>query len=113
MREENIAVVESYLDALQNNDLSRVLFADGLKFDDPIAGENTGVENFKAFLTGFLSAISDVKVFSHICEGEYVVTHYAVVTVFGIIFILQKIRVENGKISELHGFYDPRPIVGG
>ena len=113
MRKGNIRVVESYFEALQKKDLSLALLADDLKFEDPIAGQDIGAENFKAFLSGFLPAISEVKIFSHVCEGEYVVTHFAVVTVFGIIFILEKFRVENGKISELNGFYDPRPIIGG
>ncbi len=113
MREENIKVVEGYLNALREKDLSLAAFADDLKFEDPIAGKNTGAENFRAFLEGFLLAINDVQTYSHLCEGEYVVTHFAVDTVFGTIPILEKFRVENGKISELDGFYDPRPIIGG
>ncbi len=113
MREENIRVVEGYLNALRKKDLSLAPLADELKFEDPIAGENTGAENFRAFLAGFLPAINDVQIYSYVCEGEYVVAHFTVDTVFGIIPILEKFRVENGKISELNGFYDPRPIIGG
>lgn len=113
MKEENIKVVESYLDALRKKDLSLASFADDLKFEDPIAGKGAGAENFKAFLSGFLPAIAEVKIHDYVCEGEYVVAHFAVDTVFGVISILEKFRVANGKIGELNSFYDPRPIIGG
>jgi len=112
MREENIKTVETYLNALKQKDLSIAPFADNLIFEDPIAGKNTGAENFKAFLSGFLPAIKDVRVLQHICEGEYVVTHWEVDGVFGIITILEKFRVENGEITEAYGYFDPRPILG-
>jgi limonene-1,2-epoxide hydrolase len=112
MREENIKTVETYLNALKQKDLSIASLADDLKFEDPIAGKNTGAENFKAFLSGFLPAIKDVRVLQHICEGEYVVTHWEVDGVFGIITILEKFRVENGEITEAYGYFDPRPILG-
>ncbi|MCU1287908.1 MAG: hypothetical protein JWN60_137, partial [Acidobacteria bacterium] len=51
-------------------------------------------------------------VIQHICEGEYVVTHWEVDGIFGIISILQKFRVENGKITEAFGYFDPKPILG-
>ena len=113
MREENILVVEQYLTALQKKDLSLAPFADDIIFEDPIAGKNTGAENFKAFLSGFLPAINDVKVIQHICEGEYVATHWEIDAVFGIIPILEKFCVQDGKITEAIGYFDPRPIIGG
>ncbi len=112
MREENIKVVESYLNALREKDLSLAPLAYDLKFEDPIAGKNIGIENFKAFLEGFLPAINDVRVIQHICEGEYVVTHWEVDTIFGIIPILEKFRVQDGKIIETLAYFDPRPILG-
>ena len=114
MKEENIKIVESYLNALRKKDLSLcAAFADDLEFADPIAGKAAGAENLRAFLAGFLPAINDLQIYDYVCEGEYVVAHFAVDTVFGIIPILEKFRVRNGKISELFGFYDPRPIIGG
>ncbi|CAN5443107.1 hypothetical protein BH10ACI1_BH10ACI1_17070 [soil metagenome] len=112
MREKNIETVEKYLNALKSRDLSLVPFADEVEFDDPIAGKNVGAENFKAFLSGFLPAINDVKVFRHICEEDTVVTHFEVDAIFGIIPILELFRVKDGEIIEIHGFYDPRPVLG-
>ena len=112
MKEENIKAVEAYLNALKQKDLSLAPFADDLEFSDPVAGAGAGAENFKAFLAGFLPAIEDVRAVSHVCENDFVVTHFEVDGVFGIIPILEKFRVREGKITEAHGFFDPRPILG-
>ena len=112
MKEENIKTVESYVNALRQKDLSLALFADDLIFEDPIAGKNTGAENFKTFLSGFLPAINEVRIIQHVCEGEYVVTHWEIDAVFGVIPILEKFRVQDGKITEALGYFDPRPILG-
>jgi limonene-1,2-epoxide hydrolase len=112
MKEENIEVAEKYLNALRMKDLSLAPFADELEFEDSVAGKGSGAENFKAFLSGFLPAINAVKVIQHVCEDDYIVTHWEVDTVFGIIPILEKFRVRDGKIIEAIGYFDPRPILG-
>lgn len=112
MKEENIKAVEAFLNALKQKDLSRAPFADDIAFEDPVSGKNTGAENFRAFLSGFLPAINDIRIHKHVCEEDFVVTHWEVDTVFGIIPILEKFRVREGKITEAFGFYDPRPILG-
>ena len=73
---------------------------------------NVRAENFRAFLSGFLPAINDITVLSHVCEDDFVVTHWEVDAVFGIIPILEKFRIAGGKITEAFGFFDPRPILG-
>ena len=112
MKEENIKAVEAYLNALKIKDLSLAPFADDILFEDPIAGKHSGAENFRAFLSGFLPAIKDIRILSHICEADFVVTHWEVDGVFGIVTILEKFRVREGKITEAIGYYDPRPILG-
>ena len=112
LRETNILVVEAFLNSLKNKDLSLAPLADEIYFEDPVAGKNSGAENFKAFLSGFLLAIKDVRIIIHICEDDYVVTHWEAETVFGTIPILEKFRIENGQITEALGYFDPRPILG-
>ncbi len=112
MNRENIEIVESYLNALKQKDLSLALLADDLRFEDPMTGKSSGADNLRAFLTGFLPAINDIKVIQHICEGETVVTHWEVDGIFGIIPILEKFRIEDGKIKEMTAFFDPKPILG-
>lgn len=112
MKKDHIEAVEKYLNALKNRDLSLAPLADNLEFEDPIAGKGGGAENFVAFLTGFLPSINDVRVRRHVCEEEYVVTQFEVDGVFGKIPILEMFRVENGKITQAFGYFDPRPILG-
>ena len=112
MKEENIKTVAAFLNALKQKDLSLAPLADDIDFEDPISGKNTGAENFRAFLSGFLPAIGDIRIHSHVCEDDFVVTHWEVDGVFGIIPILEKFRVRDGKITEAFGFFDPRPILG-
>ena len=112
MREENIKTVEAYLNALKNRDLSFAPFDDDILFDDPISERNTGAENFRAFLSGFLPAIEDIRVISHVCEGEFVVTNFEADGVFGTVQMLAKFRLRDDKIIEALNFFDPRPILG-
>lgn len=112
MREEKIEAVEAYLSGLKNKDLSLAPFAEDIYFEDPIAGKNRGADNFRAFLSGFLPAINDVRVVRHVCEGDYVATHFEVDGVFGIVPIMEMFKVEDGKITEAIGYFDPRPIIG-
>jgi|SRR5687768_10229690 hypothetical protein len=112
MKEENIKAVEAYLNALKQKDLSLAPLAADLKFFDPVSGSGRRAENFRAFLEGFLPAINDVHILNHVCEDDFVVTHWEVDTVFGIIPILEKFRVREGEITEALGFFDPRPILG-
>lgn len=112
MREENVKTVESYLAAIGEKDLGRAPLAADIRFTDPIAGAGAGAENLRAFLSGFLPAVRSVRVIAHVCEGEFVVTHWEVEAVFGIIPILEKFRVRDGLITEAFGFFDPRPVLG-
>jgi limonene-1,2-epoxide hydrolase len=112
MKEENIKAVEGYLNALKTKDLSLAPFADDIYFEDPIAGKNRGAENFRAFLSGFLPAITDVRVVRHVSEGDYVTTHFEVDGVFGVIPIMEMFKIEDGRITEAIGYFDPRPIIG-
>ena len=112
MKEENIKAVEKFLNALRQKDLSLAPIAEDLRFGDPISGDGSGIENFRAFLSGFLPALDDVRIIQHVCENEYVVTHWEADGVFGVISVIEKFKIENGEITEAFGFFDPRPILG-
>lgn len=111
MYEENIKIVESYLSALKTKDLSLVPLDDEMIFADPVSGKGAGAENFRSFLSGFLPAIKDVKVIRHVCQNDFVATSFEADTVFGIIEIGEFFRIENGKITEAIGYFDPRLIL--
>ncbi len=112
MSKENIKAVEGYLNALKQRDLNLAPLADDIIFENPMVGKGQGAENFKAFLSGFLPAIKNVKVLGHICEGEQVATRWEVDTIFGIIQIGDFFHIRKGIIIEAHGYFDPRPLFG-
>ena len=113
MKHDNVKTVETYLEGLRKKDLSDVPLAADMYFEDPIAGKHHGAENFRAFLSGFLRSINDVRVIKHVCEEAYVATHFEVEGVFGNIRILEIFKIENGEITEAIGYFDPRPVIGG
>lgn len=112
MKNRNVEIVEKYLNALKNKDLSLADLADELEFEDPVAGKGRGAENLKAFLTGFLPAVTEIRILRHVCEDNYVVTHFEADGVFGRIPVLEMFRIEDEKIVEIIGYYDPRAILG-
>lgn len=111
MAGENIKVVERYLDALRQKDLRLAPLAEEIIFANAIAGKGAGAESFRASLSGFLPAIKDLTVISHICQGEYVATRWEATTEFGVIEIGEFFRVEKGEITESYSYLDPRPIL--
>ena len=108
----NIEVVEKYLRALSEGDLSISPIADNIIFDNPISGPAVGKEAYYAFLTGFLSAISEIRIIRHISEGDLVATEWEVDGVFGVIPVMEIYRIENGVILEMRSYFDPRPVFG-
>jgi limonene-1,2-epoxide hydrolase len=112
VREKNIGTVEAYLNALKKKDLALAPFADEIIFWDTIIGKTVGAENLRGFLSGFLPAIKDVRVISHVCEGEWVCTRWQCEADFGLVEIGEFFRVRDGKIFEAHGYFDPRLVIG-
>jgi limonene-1,2-epoxide hydrolase len=109
---ENVRIVEAFLNALKNKDLSDAPIADDLVFADPLMGKGQGADALKAFLSGFFPALNDLRIIRHVAEGEYVATHWEVDGIFNTIPIFELFRVQNGRIVEFRAFYDPRPIMG-
>jgi limonene-1,2-epoxide hydrolase len=110
--EQNIKIVETFLNALKKKDISDAPIADDLKFEEPMMGKGEGADALTAFVGGFFAALTDVRIIQHVCQGEYVVTEWEVDGIFGTIPILEKFRIRDGKIIEFRAFYDPRPIMG-
>lgn len=112
MSEQNIKIVETFLNALKEKDISDAPIADDLQFEEPMMGKGEGADALASFLAGFFAALTDVRIIQHISEGDHVVTHWEVDGIFGTIPILEKFRIRDGKIIEFRAFYDPRPIMG-
>ena len=71
MKEENIKVVESYIEAIGKKDLTFEMLADDVYFEDPMTVRNHGADNLRAFLKGFLAAINRRKNYRTYLRRKY------------------------------------------
>lgn len=113
LNNRNVEIIRRHIAALEARELGALPLAENITFENPVSGAQTGAENFRAFLSGFLSAIQNTRVHRFVCDGEYVVAHWEVESVFGIIPILEIFRIEDSMIVESKAFFDPRPVLGG
>ncbi len=112
MNNKNVGVVEAFLNALKKKNLADAPIADDLLFADPLMGEGQGADALRAFVSGFFTAIKDVRIIRHVADGEYVATQWEIEGLFSTIPIFELFRVKDGKIVEFRAFYDPRPVIG-
>jgi uncharacterized protein DUF4904 len=111
-----VRVVESYINALGNKDLSGVPFAADFTFISPLLPGMVGKpqltgEAAKEFLRGMFPLLKGVSIHHHIVEGEYCASLFDLDTIHGLIPVLDRFRVVNGQLKVANPFYDPTPIL--
>jgi limonene-1,2-epoxide hydrolase len=105
----NIAAADRFLQALKDKDLSQAPLAKGLSYESPLSGETIrGRDHVIRYLGVYLPVINDIRVVRHIADGDHVATVWQADTTFGQISLVYVLRVENGEIAEIQGFFDPR-----
>ena len=112
-REQVVTAVERYLHGIDRKDLSGVPFAATVTIESPLTEKLAGIGAVVHFLTGLFPAVKNVRVRRHIVDGEFDAVQFDLDTVFGVIPVLDCIRVKNGLIEEIRPYYDPRPITEG
>ncbi len=110
MKNPNLKVVESYLYALRDKDLSKAPLAPDVIFEEPLTPTLNGAEAVLAYLPNVLPLINDVRIKRHIEDGEYVATMWEADTPLGMIPVCECFRVVDGQIKEVSAYFDPRPI---
>ena len=111
MRDEVVQVVSRYIDAVRRNDPSN------LPLHPEVIGEfpmNTyrGAESFITALEPFSRIVKSIEVVRLVVDGEHCVAILDIDTVFGLIPFAEHIRVVDGMIVSVRGYYDPRPLLG-
>ena len=110
MRDQVLRVVHKYIEAVRRNDASDLpLHAD-------VIGEfpmNTylGAESFISALEPFSRIVKNIDIAHLIVDGEHCVAILNIDTVFGLIPFAEHIRVVDGLIISVRGYYDPRPML--
>ncbi|MGH9802395.1 MAG: ester cyclase [Blastocatellia bacterium] len=112
-RAKKIEIVESYINGLGNKrDFSGVPFAPDVTFENPMTPKLHGVEAVTSYLSGLFPAIKGCRIQDHVIEGEYVASLFDFETVFGVIPVFDRFRIDlgTGQIKEIRPYYDPRTI---
>jgi len=108
----NIEVVEAYLEGLRKKDLSNVPMGERIRYKSPFTDEEIeGRHNVIRFLQSYLPAIQQGKVIRHIAQDEYVATLVEWQLTFGVLTVFTFLRIEQGIITELRSFFDPRELL--
>jgi SnoaL-like domain len=109
-REQNIAVVESYLACFAGRDPSSVPFADGVVFEGPTWPTLTGRQSAVSFLRSILPGIRRVQVKRHIVDDDHIATIFDMETDRGVDHVCDCIEIINGQITRIQAFFYPRPM---
>lgn len=105
-REQKIGVVESYIRGLGARDFTGVPFAESVSFQSPLTPTRVGRDAIE-FLESIFPAIRGVEIRQHIVEAEYVSSVFDLHVTTGTVPVFDKFRVAEGKLHEIHPFYDP------
>jgi hypothetical protein len=117
-RTKIVQTVEAYLNGLGNKDLSGVPFASDFTYESPLLPVLVGQPRLVGpaaieFLEGLFPAIIRVEVKQHIVDGEYCASLFDFHTIHGVIPILDRFHVVDGRLKLANPFYDPTPILKG
>ena len=110
MHDSVVDVVRKYIDAVRRNDPSN------LPLHPEVIGEfpmNTyrGAESFINALEPFFRMVKNIEVVGLVVDGEHCVAILKIDTSFGLIPFAEHIRVVDGMIVSVRGYYDPRPML--
>ena len=110
MHDSVVDVVRKYIDAVRRNDPSN------LPLHPEVIGEfpmNTyrGAQSFMDALEPFSRIVKNIEVVRLVVDGEHCVAILNIDTSFGLIPFAEHIRVLDGMIVSVRGYYDPRPLL--
>lgn len=107
-REQEVAVVDVYLNCFLTKDLSKVRFADDVTFEGPRMPKVVGKQNVIGFLKTILPKIKGIRLKQHIVEGDYVAAVFDMETINGVDHVFDRIQVVDEEIKGIQVFYYPQ-----
>jgi limonene-1,2-epoxide hydrolase len=112
MREQTVQVVDTYINAVRNNDASAAPLHPDVVGEFP-TNTYRGAESFRQSLEPFARIVKRIDVVRLVADGEHCVALLEIETVFGRMPFAEHIHVVNGQIVFVRGYFDPRPILQG
>lgn len=105
-RDEQVAVVELFLDRLVREDLDQLPIAAEFTAQSPLTPKLTGQAALD-YLRIVARALKAIRIEQHIVEGEHVATLFEEETANGSIPVFSRFHVREGRIKDVRVFYDP------
>ncbi len=110
-RDEQVAVVESFLDCIVRKDFDRLPIAREYTAQSPLTPKLTGQAALD-YLRVVARAVNSIRIEQHIVEGDQVATLFEEDTANGTLPVFSRFQIEKGRIKDVRVFYDPRRIAG-
>ena len=108
----NTQIADSYLSAYQAKDPSKALLAPDVSLQYPLSPSKiVGRHQVLDYMRSVMPAFDSLEVQHHIAQGEFVATMWIARTVWGVMPACTVFRIVGGLITEIHSYFDPRPIV--
>lgn len=108
-RDEQVAVVELFLDCIVRKDFDRLPIAPEYTAQSPLTRKLTGPAALD-YLRVVARAVSAIRIEQHIVEGDDVATLFEEDTVNGTLPVFSRFHIEEGRIKDVRVFYDPSRI---
>jgi limonene-1,2-epoxide hydrolase len=112
-RKAMASVLDAYAQAMRSGDYTNVRFTSEVSFVGPLTnGAINGEAQVKDFLRKVSMDVGDIRVRRQIIDGEFASVIAELETKNGIIVPFSEFfRVVDGKIAEIHPYFDPRPLI--
>jgi limonene-1,2-epoxide hydrolase len=112
-RESVAKVLQAYADAMESGDYTDVHFAPDVTFLGPLTnGPISGEASVRAFLLKVSADVKDVRVKRQVIDGDSACVIAELETKGGkVVPFCECFRIVNGKLAEIHPYFDPRPLI--
>jgi hypothetical protein len=108
-RDEQVALVEAFLDCIVRKDFERMPIAPDYTAQSPLTPKLTGRAALD-YLRVVAGAVRAIRIEQHIVEKDDVATLFEEDTAGGTIPVFSRFHIEGGRIQDVRVFYDPRRI---
>lgn len=112
-KESLARILESYAAAMETGDYSKVRFTADVTFLGPLTGGPiVGEGPVRNFLLQVSRDVREIRVKRRVIDGEFACVIAELETKNGVVVpFCEFFRVVEGRIAEIHPYFDPRPLV--